>query len=81
MDRDVLSLIPPYLPDQQFIFKQDNCSIHQSAYSRMFFLRRGIKTLDWLSRCPDFNICENIFAYLYQKLYSGGKTYKNKDDL
>ena len=25
MDWDVLPLIPPYLPDQQFIFQQDNC--------------------------------------------------------
>ena len=46
MDRDVLPLIPPYLPDQQFIFQQDNCPIHKSAYSIMFFLRRGIETLD-----------------------------------
>ena len=23
MDRDVLPLIPPYLPDQQYIFQQD----------------------------------------------------------
>ena len=47
----------------------------------MFFLRRGIETLDWPSRSTDLNICENIFAYLSKKLYSGGKTYKNKDDL
>ena len=81
MDRDLLPLILPYLPDQQFIFQQDNCPIHKSTYGRMFFLRRGIETLDWPSRSPDLNICENIFAYLSQKLYSGGKTYKNKDDL
>ena len=30
---------------------------------------------------PDLNIWENIFAYLRKKIYSGGKTYKNKDNL
>ena len=77
----VLPLVPPYFPHSHFIFQQDNCPIHKSAYSRMFFKRKKIETLNWPSSSPDLNICENIFAYLSQKLYSCGKVYQSKNDL
>ena len=81
IENKVLPLVPPYFPDSHFIFQQDNCPIHKSAYCRMFFKRKNIETLNWPSRSPDLNICENIFVYLSQKLYSGGKVYQSKNDL
>ena len=74
-------LVPPYFPNSHFIFQLDNCLIHKSSYGRMLFEQKNIKTLNWPSRSPYLNICENIFAYLSQKLYSGGKVDQSKNDL
>ena len=81
IENKVLPLVPPYFPDSHFIFQLDNCSIHKSAYSRMFYEQKNIKTLNWPSHSPYLNICENIVGYLSQKLYSGGKVYQSKNDL
>ena len=77
----VLPLVPPYFLDFHFIPQQDKCPNHKSAYSWMFFYLKNIATLNGPSHSPNLNICENIFAYLSKKLYSGAKVYQSKDDL
>ena len=47
----------------------------------MFFKKKRNRTIGLPSRSHDLNQCEKIFACLSQKLYSGGKTYKNIDGL
>ena len=47
IENKVLPLVPPYFPDSHFIFQQDNCPIHKSAYSRMFFERKNIEILNY----------------------------------
>ena len=81
IENKVLPLVPLYFPDSHFIFQQDNCPIHKSAYSRMFFKRKNIETLNQPSRSPDLN--KRIYSriYLNEKLYSGDKVYQSKNDL
>ena len=45
IENKVQPLAPTYFPDSHFIFQQDNCPIHKSAYSRMFFKRKNIERL------------------------------------
>ena len=40
MEDKVLPLIALYLEDSQYIFQQDNCHVHKSAYSSVWFKRK-----------------------------------------
>ncbi|OWZ22277.1 Transposase [Phytophthora megakarya] len=52
-----------------FVFMQDNASIHSSNETRMFFQEIGVQLLDWSARSPDLNPIENVWAILSRKVY------------
>ena len=45
---------------EEWIFQQDNASIHVSNYTKNFFQARNIDCLRWPARSPDLNLKENI---------------------
>jgi hypothetical protein len=47
-------------PNQNFIFQQDNCSVHTSHRVATWFQDQNINVLDWPSRSPDVNPIENM---------------------
>lgn len=63
-----------------FIFQQDNASIHTSKETLEWFRRREISVLDWPSRSPDLNPIENVWSLLSQRVYRG-KQFQNLGEL
>ena len=47
---------------ENFVFQQDNCSIHMKFNSLMkkFFEKEHINTLEWPTRSSDLSIIENV---------------------
>lgn len=63
-----------------FIFMQDNASIHVSKESKKWFSDWDIPLMDWPARSPDLNIIENVWSMLARIVYQGPQ-YKNKASL
>ncbi|KAG2802899.1 hypothetical protein PC113_g18682 [Phytophthora cactorum] len=60
-----------------FVFMQDNASIHASIETKSFFQEIRVQLLDWPARSPDLNPIENVWAILASKVYSRGKQYNS----
>ena len=45
---------------ENFVFQQDNFSIHTSTLMKKFFEKEHINTLEWPARNPDFSIIDNL---------------------
>ncbi|OWZ20703.1 Transposase [Phytophthora megakarya] len=64
-----------------FVYMQDNASIHASNETMGFFKEQGVTVLDWRARSPDLNPIENVWAILARKVYSNGKRYSSVAEL
>ncbi|KAG3006104.1 hypothetical protein PC128_g4113 [Phytophthora cactorum] len=58
-----------------YIYQQDNASIHRSKLKMEIFEEEGIKLLDWPARSPDLNPIENVWAMMARIGYHNGKQY------
>ncbi|GMF67263.1 unnamed protein product [Phytophthora fragariaefolia] len=65
----------------EFVFMQDNVSIHASTKTREFFKGINVTLLEWPTRCPDLNPIENVWAILADKDYRHGKQYQSVVEL
>ncbi|KAE8887964.1 hypothetical protein PF003_g27989 [Phytophthora fragariae] len=64
-----------------FVFMQDNASIHASYETTDFFKELGVTLMAWPARSPDLNPIENVWALLADKVYSHGKQYHSVPEL
>ena len=54
---------------ENYIFQQDNCSIHVSKYSLRKFEELEIPLLPWPSKSHDLNPMENLWSILVKEVY------------
>lgn len=64
-----------------FIFQQDNASIHTSKATMDFFKERQIPVLDWPACSPDLNPIENLWGWLVRRVYINGTQYNSVNEL
>ncbi|KAF0683486.1 Aste57867_24467 [Aphanomyces stellatus] len=64
-----------------FVFQQDNASIHTATTTKEFFVEQNVNVLDWPALSPDLNPIENVWGYLVQRVYGGGEQYNSKEEL
>ena len=64
-----------------YVFQQDNSSVHSSNETNHFFQEEHISVLDWPSQSPNLNPIENLCGILLTKVYENGRQqfYSKKD--
>lgn len=65
----------------EFVFMQDNASIHRSKVTMKFLEDHEVKLFDHPALSPDLNPIENVWGYLVRQVYPNGKQYLTKEDL
>lgn len=66
---------------ENFIFQQDNASIHSARTAKDFFREQNINVLDWPSRSIDLNPIENIWGILARQVYANGRQFNSVTEL
>lgn len=64
-----------------FIFMQDNASIHTSNEMKNWFKEQNIALLDHPPNSPDLNPMENVWAALVRMVYANGQQYTSIAEL
>ncbi len=66
---------------EEWLFQQDNASIHTSAMTREWFRERNIRVIDWPSLSPDLNPIENLWGILVRLVYANGRQFNSVPEL
>lgn len=67
--------------DGDFIFQQDNASIHVSRQTRAWFKEKEIDLLEWPACSPDLNPIENLWGILARRVYANGRQFESVNEL
>ncbi|GBO29279.1 Transposable element Tc3 transposase [Araneus ventricosus] len=82
---DVLAdnLLPeaPLITSADYLFQQDNASLHVSQTLKSWFRANFVKLIDWPAKSPDLNPMENLCCILAHEVYKNGTRYQNKQEL
>ncbi|POM59917.1 putative retroelement [Phytophthora palmivora] len=58
-----------------FVYQQDNASIHTSKETMEIFKEQEVSVLDWPARSLDLDPIENLWELLARKVYPNGRQY------
>ncbi|POM78188.1 Putative retroelement [Phytophthora palmivora] len=64
-----------------FVFQQDNASIHASRETTHFLQEMQVNTMVWPVRSPDCNPIENLWSAMAARVYAHGRQYRTVDQL
>ncbi|POM72783.1 Putative retroelement [Phytophthora palmivora] len=64
-----------------FVFQQDNASIHASRETTHFLKEMEVETMVWPARSPDCNPIENVWSGMAARVYVHGRQYSATDQL
>ena len=64
-----------------WIFQQDGAAAHRANDVTKFLVDNKIKTMSWPARSPDLSPIENLWAWLTQQVYAGGRQYASLNEL
>jgi hypothetical protein len=64
-----------------WIFQQDNASIHRAETTRQWFARNNVTVLPWPDRSPDMNPMENVWSLIVRLIYQGVGQYNSIGEL
>lgn len=64
-----------------FIFQQDNASIHTANVTKTWFHESNIEVLEWPAKSPDLNPIENLWAILARDIYDHGRQFNSVQEL
>ena len=65
----------------EWIFQQDNCSVHTANLVKQWMAAENMEVLPWPSRSPDLNIIENMWGALVRRVYGNCKQYSSIPEL
>ena len=81
MLQDCLILFTDDYMDGDFVYQQDNASIHVSRQTKAWFEEKEIDLLEWPARSPDLNPIENFWGVMARKVYVGGRQFSTVEEL
>ncbi|GMF38838.1 unnamed protein product [Phytophthora lilii] len=56
-----------------YVFQQDNASIHASRETKAFLQEQQVDTMVWPARSPDCNRIENVWSAMAARVYAHGR--------
>ena len=65
------------LAGSNWTFQQDNAPCHRANLTKVFFEQEQIALLEWPANSPDLNIIEDVWGYLAQAVYRGGRQFSS----
>ncbi|KAG6611452.1 putative retroelement [Phytophthora cinnamomi] len=66
---------------RDFMFQQDNASIHVSRETKEFMDEMDVKRMEWTARSPDWNPIENVWGKRVSRVYTHGRLYNSVAEL
>jgi transposase len=64
-----------------FVFQQDNASIHTSRETMEWFSDQELALLSWPALSPDLNPIENLWAIMARRVYPNGRQFTTREGL
>lgn len=74
LDDVLITFGDDYMPED-WIFQQDNASIHSAKTTKKILSERNIPMLDWPACSPYLNPIENVWGLLAQRVFANGRQF------
>lgn len=68
LENVMLPSVRELYPDDNFIFQQDNCSIHTARNTKQWLRDNNVEELPWPSKSPDINPIENVWGIMVKHI-------------